>query len=76
MRTPEIKLVSVNDTFQPRLIPLPQNEVVKIERYTGTTPMSDCNAVFDSKTLSREHAHIWAEGGKVGVIPSLRRVVV
>ena len=49
--------------FQERHISL--KEVVKIGRAVAKTKPSSNNAVFDCKVLSRNHAIMWYENGKV-----------
>lgn len=56
-----------NDTFIPKQIALnPNGAKVKIGRQTNqkTVPNS-LNGYFDSKVLSRAHAEVWTEDGKV-----------
>lgn len=66
---PALHLHPLNDTFIPKQISLyppgPQNRV-KIGRQTNakTVPAPN-NGYFDSKVLSRMHAEVWAESGKV-----------
>ena len=49
--------------FQERCIPL--NEHVKIGRAVARVKALPNNAIFDCKVLSRQHAKIWFENGKV-----------
>ena len=49
--------------FQERCIPL--NEQVKIGRAVARLKPLPNNAIFDCKVLSRQHAKIWYENGKV-----------
>ncbi|UZJ53498.1 hypothetical protein CBS101457_002818 [Exobasidium rhododendri] len=66
---PALHLQPLNDTFAPKQISLsppgPQNKV-KIGRQTNnkTTPQPS-NGYFDSKVLSRAHAEVWSQDGKV-----------
>ena len=47
---------------------------IKIGRQTNAkTVPGERNAYFDSKVLSRTHAEIWEQGGKVGLTCSLAR---
>ncbi|MBW0481156.1 hypothetical protein O181_020871 [Austropuccinia psidii MF-1] len=64
---PALHLHPVNDTFVPKQILLnPNGSRVKIGRQTSqkTVPNST-NGYFDSKVLSRMHAEVWTENGKV-----------
>ena len=49
--------------FQERCIPL--NEQVKIGRAVARLKAFSNNAIFDCKVLSRQHAKIWYQDGKV-----------
>ena len=49
--------------FQERCIPL--NEPVKIGRAVARLKALPNNATFDCKVLSRQHAKLWYENGKV-----------
>jgi len=49
--------------FQERCIPL--NEQVKIGRAVARLKALSNNAIFDCKVLSRQHAKLWYENGKV-----------
>lgn len=66
---PALHLHPLNDTFAPKQISLtppgPQNRV-KIGRQTNakTIPHPN-NGYFDSKVLSRMHAEVWSQEGKV-----------
>ncbi|BEJ12510.1 hypothetical protein CspHIS471_0209700 [Cutaneotrichosporon sp. HIS471] len=49
-----------------KMIHLPPGQRVKIGRQTNTkTVPAERNAYFDSKVLSRTHAEIWEQGGKI-----------
>lgn len=66
---PALHLHPVNDTFAPKQISLsppgPQNRV-KIGRQTNAkTAPNPSNGYFDSKVLSRMHAEVWCQDGKV-----------
>ncbi|KAH9822676.1 hypothetical protein DFH28DRAFT_461314 [Melampsora americana] len=64
---PALHLHPHNDTFIPKQIALnPNGAKVKIGRQTNqkTVPNST-NGFFDSKVLSRAHAEVWTEDGKV-----------
>jgi hypothetical protein len=54
--------------FQERCIPL--NEQVKIGRAVARLKALQNNAIFDCKVLSRQHAKLWYEDGKVRRIKS------
>jgi hypothetical protein len=66
---PALHLQPLNDTFAPKQISLtppgPQNKI-KIGRQTNqkTLPQPS-NGFFDSKVLSRMHAEVWSQDGKV-----------
>jgi hypothetical protein len=66
---PALHLQPLNDTFAPKQISLsppgPQNKT-KIGRQTNqkTLPQPS-NGYFDSKVLSRMHAEVWSQDGKV-----------
>lgn len=49
--------------FQERCIPL--NEAVKVGRAVARLKALPNNAIFDCKVLSRQHAKLWYESGKV-----------
>ncbi|THV04547.1 hypothetical protein K435DRAFT_714483, partial [Dendrothele bispora CBS 962.96] len=63
---PALYLYPLNDSFVPKHISLVHNQHVKIGRQTNakTTP-GERNGYFDSKVLSRQHAEVWEEGGKI-----------
>jgi len=63
---PTLVLEPVNDTFALKTLDLPDHSKVKIGRQTGvTTAPNPTNGYFDSKVLSRVHAEVWSEAGKV-----------
>ncbi|KAI8461249.1 hypothetical protein BY996DRAFT_4573705 [Phakopsora pachyrhizi] len=64
---PALHLHPVNDTFIPKQIALnPNGQKVKIGRQTNQKTVPNAtNGFFDSKVLSRMHAEVWTEGGKV-----------
>ncbi|KAI8362257.1 hypothetical protein B0O80DRAFT_421807 [Mortierella sp. GBAus27b] len=63
---PILVLEPVNDTFALKSLELPENTRVKIGRQTGVaTAPHPSNGYFDSKVLSRVHAEVWSESGKV-----------
>ncbi|KAG0300861.1 hypothetical protein BGZ98_008802, partial [Dissophora globulifera] len=52
--------------FAIKSLELPENARIKIGRQTGVnTAPSPTNGYFDSKVLSRVHAEVWSESGKV-----------
>ncbi|KAK0446113.1 hypothetical protein EV421DRAFT_1734172 [Armillaria borealis] len=61
---PALYLYPLNDSFVPKHISLQSR--VKIGRQTNakTTP-GERNGYFDSKVLSRQHAEVWEENGKI-----------
>jgi hypothetical protein len=70
---PSLHLWPLQETFSMKMIHLPDHQRVcraashvEIGRQTNnkTTP-GERNAYFDSKVLSRTHAEIWTESGKV-----------
>lgn len=66
---PALHLQPLNDTFAPKQISLappgPLNKV-KIGRQTNNkTIPQPSNGYFDSKVLSRMHAEVWSQDGKV-----------
>ncbi|KAF9114601.1 hypothetical protein BGX27_010357 [Mortierella sp. AM989] len=64
--TPILVLEPINDNFALKSLELAENSRVKIGRQTGvTTAPNPANGYFDSKVLSRVHAEVWAENGKV-----------
>lgn len=63
---PALYLYPLNDSFLPKHIHLPQGPRVKIGRQTNVkTAPGERNGFFDSKVLSRQHAEVWEENGKV-----------
>ena len=66
---PALHLHPLNDSFAPKQISLappgPHNRV-KIGRQTNAKSMPHpSNGYFDSKVLSRMHAEVWCQDGKV-----------
>lgn len=64
---PALFLYPLNDSFIPKQIALPHGQGrVKIGRQTNAkTVPGERNGYFDSKVLSRQHAEVWEENGKV-----------
>ncbi|KAL7419123.1 hypothetical protein Q5752_005959 [Cryptotrichosporon argae] len=63
---PALHLWPLQDTFQMKMIYLPEGQRIKVGRQTNSkTQPGERNAYFDSKVLSRTHAEIWAEGDKI-----------
>ncbi|KDE05942.1 hypothetical protein MVLG_03754 [Microbotryum lychnidis-dioicae p1A1 Lamole] len=64
---PALHLLPLNETFVPKQISLyPPGQRIKIGRQTNAkTIPNGTNGYFDSKVLSRMHAEVWAEDGKV-----------
>ncbi|KIK33313.1 hypothetical protein CY34DRAFT_18449 [Suillus luteus UH-Slu-Lm8-n1] len=63
---PSLYLYPLNDTFIPKHISLHSGQRVKIGRQTNTkTIPGERNGYFDSKVLSRQHAEIWEDNGKI-----------
>lgn len=50
--------------FPSRTLLLESNKPVKIGRAIARTKVSDNNAIFDCKVLSRNHAELWYDEGK------------
>ena len=68
---PALYLYPLNDSFVPKHISLVNNQRVKIGRQTNAkTVPAERNGYFDSKVLSRQHAEVWEENGKVRLFPS------
>ncbi|KAF8548614.1 hypothetical protein OG21DRAFT_1560880 [Imleria badia] len=63
---PALYLYPLNDTFVPKHIALIGGQRVKIGRQTNAkTVPAERNGYFDSKVLSRQHAEVWEENGKI-----------
>lgn len=66
---PALHLHPLNDTFAPKQISLSPPSAanrVKIGRQTNNkTVPHPSNGFFDSKVLSRTHAEVWSQDGKV-----------
>lgn len=63
---PQLYLASVNDSFPTKHLALPPGQRVKIARQPNNkTPITSENGFFDSKVLSRQHAEVWEEEGKI-----------
>ncbi|THG94751.1 hypothetical protein EW026_g6778 [Hermanssonia centrifuga] len=63
---PALYLYPLNDSFIPKHISLINNQRVKIGRQTNAkTVPAERNGYFDSKVLSRQHAEVWEDGGKI-----------
>ncbi|KAG1845605.1 SMAD/FHA domain-containing protein [Suillus tomentosus] len=63
---PSLYLYPLNDTFIPKHIFLYNGQRVKIGRQTNTNTMpGERNGYFDSRLLSRQHAEIWEDSGKI-----------
>ncbi|KAH9478105.1 hypothetical protein JR316_0010343 [Psilocybe cubensis] len=62
---PALYLYPLNDTWAPKHIALTSMHT-KIGRQTSSkTAPGERNGFFDSKVLSRQHAEVWEEGGKI-----------
>ncbi|KAF9475292.1 hypothetical protein BDN70DRAFT_996521 [Pholiota conissans] len=62
---PALYLYPLNDTWTPKHIALTSAHT-KIGRQTSSkTAPGERNGYFDSKVLSRQHAEVWEEGGKI-----------
>lgn len=74
---PALYLYPLNDSFVPKHIALSHGQHVKIGRQTNAkTAPGERNGFFDSKVLSRQHAEVWEEGGKVRFVALVLGVVV
>lgn len=63
---PALYLYPLNADAFVKHINLTNNQRVKIGRQTNArTVPAENNGYFDSKVLSRQHAEVWEEGGKV-----------
>ncbi|TFK47669.1 hypothetical protein OE88DRAFT_1636459 [Heliocybe sulcata] len=63
---PALYLYPLNESFAPKHISLANAQRVKIGRQTNAkTVPAERNGYFDSKVLSRQHAEVWEEGGKI-----------
>ncbi|KAF9444665.1 hypothetical protein P691DRAFT_325890 [Macrolepiota fuliginosa MF-IS2] len=63
---PALYLYPLNDSFVPKHISLVAGQRVKIGRQTNPkTAPGEKNGFFDSKVLSRQHAEVWEDGGKI-----------
>ena len=61
--------------FQERCIPL--NEPVKVGRAVARLKALPNNAIFDCKVLSRQHAKLWYDNGKVYIkLRKLNRLLI
>ncbi|KAI0826980.1 hypothetical protein BC628DRAFT_1434503 [Trametes gibbosa] len=66
VQLPALYLYPLNDTFIPKHISLASNQRVKIGRQTNAkTIPQERNGFFDSKVLSRQHAEVWEDNGKI-----------
>jgi len=68
---PALHLTPLNGTFVPKQISLdPVGARVKIGRQTNAKSIPNgTNGYFDSKVLSRAHAEVWSEEGRVRFPP-------
>ena len=58
--------------FDERRVPLRDRERVHVGRCNGVNQADPSNTIFDCKVLSRNHALVWYENGKVRTIGDLR----
>ncbi|KAF9432989.1 hypothetical protein BGZ76_010024 [Entomortierella beljakovae] len=64
--SPILVLEPIQDNFALKSLELQENTRIKIGRQTGVaTAPSPTNGYFDSKVLSRVHAEVWSDNGKV-----------
>ncbi|KAF9937605.1 hypothetical protein BGZ75_008001 [Mortierella antarctica] len=65
-QNPVLILEPINNSFAPKSLDLQDQTRIKIGRQTGVaTAPGPSNGYFDSKVLSRVHAEVWSENGKV-----------
>ncbi|KAF6743337.1 hypothetical protein DFP72DRAFT_1080281 [Ephemerocybe angulata] len=65
---PALYLYPLNDSFVPKHIALSHGQHVKIGRQTNSkTALGERSRYFDSKVLTRQHAEVREEGGKIYV---------
>ncbi|KAK7052413.1 FHA domain-containing protein [Favolaschia claudopus] len=63
---PALHLYPLDDSFIPKRIALGGGQRVKIARPPNTkTQPGERNGYFDSRVLSRQHAEVWEENGKI-----------
>ncbi|KAG8785684.1 hypothetical protein FRB91_000451 [Serendipita sp. 411] len=63
-----IKLYPLNDSFVPKHIILADSRPVRVGRQTNASIVpGERNGYFDSKVLSRQHAEIWEEDGRIWI---------
>ncbi|KAF8218185.1 hypothetical protein K438DRAFT_1657075 [Mycena galopus ATCC 62051] len=63
---PALHLYPLDDSFVPKRIALGGGQRVKIARPPNTkTQPGERNGYFDSRVLSRQHAEVWEEGGRI-----------
>jgi len=73
LTTPALYLYPLNHTFDPKHIALILRQRVKIGRQTnGKTVPAERNGYFHSQALSRQHAEVWEQDGKVIATSSSR----
>ena len=64
--TATLVLIPTNSTFNQKVINLTDKAKVRIGRQTNPkTVPTQYNGYFDSKVLSRVHAEIWNDGGRI-----------
>lgn len=63
---PALSLFPLNDTFQPKHILLSQRAKIGRQSNAKTAP-TERNGFFDTKVISRQHAEVWAEDGKIWI---------
>ncbi|KAJ7061994.1 hypothetical protein C8F01DRAFT_1136065 [Mycena amicta] len=65
---PALHLYPIDDSFIPKRIILAGGQRVKIARPPNTkTSPGERNGYFDSRVLSRQHAEVWEEDGKIWI---------
>ncbi|KZV80912.1 hypothetical protein EXIGLDRAFT_686667 [Exidia glandulosa HHB12029] len=63
---PALSLFPLNETFQPKNIILTQRAKIGRQSNAKTIP-TERNGYFDTKVISRQHAEVWFEDGKVWI---------
>ncbi|KAF7303688.1 FHA domain-containing protein [Mycena indigotica] len=65
---PALHLYPIDDSFIPKRIQLGGGQRVKIARPPNTKTLpGERNGYFDSRVLSRQHAEVWEEEGKIWI---------
>lgn len=66
MASPALLFHSLSDTFEAKRIPLGDGQRVRIARECNNeTAPTESNGYFPTKVMSRKHAEVWEQDGKV-----------